>query len=356
MQCYQKDKRIFFVIFSFFAVFFTSSLSLAQTPTIEEILNLPEEKIDIAYAAFVISKGVNPNFDINKYLKQIDEVADSLREKIDKPTIFHKQGSPGRAIQVINNYLFMETGFVSVENEWRTFFLNEVIDEKKGSCLGLSIFYLCLAQKLNLPVYLVAAPKHYFVRYDNGEFKENIETTMQGLDLPDSYYWRAYHISPESIKKGVYLKNLSKKETIARLLAARGSIFAEKGKNNKALSDFSLAMKFSRNNPEILFNKAIVYCKGKQWNKAINLLDRVILLDPRFAEAYRTRGVAYALKGKTNKAIENYNQAIKLDPNNASAYALRGQAYKKIGKLEKAKKDFDKFVKLKKAMRENEQQ
>jgi len=228
MEYYRKDKgRLFFVIFSFFIVFFSPSFSLAQ-PTIEEILNLPEEKIDIAYAALVISKGVNPNFDINKYLKQIDKVADSLREKIDKSTIFHKQGSPGRAIQVINNYLFLEAGFVSVENEWRAFFLNEVIDEKKGSCLGLSILYLCLAQKLNLPLHLVAAPKHYFVRYDNGKFKQNIETIMQGLDLPNFYYWRAYHISPESIKKGVYLRNLSKKETIACLLTARGSIFTEK--------------------------------------------------------------------------------------------------------------------------------
>ena len=205
MECYRKDKGLFFIMFSFFIVFFIPSFSLAQTPTIKEILNLPEEKIDIAYAALVISKGVYPNFDINKYLKQIDKVADSLREKINKQ-------NPRRAIQIINNYLFTEAGFISVENEWRAFFLNEVIDKKKGSCFGLSILYLCLAQKLNLPLYLVAAPKHYFVRYDNGKFKQNIETIMQGLDLQDSYYWRAYHISPESISKGVYLRNLSKKD------------------------------------------------------------------------------------------------------------------------------------------------
>ena len=171
MEYYQKDKGLFFIIFLSFIVFFSPSFSLAQTATIEEILNLPEEKIDIVYAALVISKGVKPDLDINKYLKQIDEVANSLREKVNKQ-------SPQKVIQVINNYLFIEAGFIDTDNEWRTFFLNRVIDEKRGSCLGLSILYLSLAQKLNLPVYLVTAPKHYFVRYDDGKFKQNIETTM----------------------------------------------------------------------------------------------------------------------------------------------------------------------------------
>jgi len=131
-------------------------------------------------------------------------------------------------------------------------------------------------------------------------------------------------------------------------LTARGSIFTEKDKNNEALSDFNLAMKFSRSNPEILFNRAIFYCRGKQWDEAINLLDEVILLDPKFAQAHRTRGVAYALKGEINKAIKDYNQAININLEHASVYGLRGLAYRKIGELEKAKKDFDKFVKLKK--------
>ena len=340
MEYYRKDKGLFLIIFSFLIVPFSPPFSLARS-TIEENLNLPEEKIDIAQDALVISKGVNPDLDINKYLKQIDKVANSLRGEINKQ-------NPRRAIQVINNYLFMEAGFVTAENEWRAFFLNKVIDEKRGSCLGLSILYLSLAQKLNLPVYLVAVPKHYFVRYDNGKFKQNIETTMQGLDLPNFYYWKAYHISPESIKKGVYLRNLSKKETVARLLTARGSIFSEKDKKNEALSDFNLAMKFSRNNPEILFNRAILYCKEKEWDKAINLLDRVILLDPKFATAYRTRGVAHTLKGEMGEAIKDYNQAIKINLDDASVYALRGLAYRKIGALEKARQDFDKFVKLKK--------
>ena len=341
MQCWQKNKRLVLVIFLFSAIFFNPYPSLAQTPTIKEILNLPEEKIDIAQAALVIAKGVDSKINIEKYLKQIDSMADSLRERINKQ-------SPRRAIQIINNYLFIEAGFVDTDNEWRAFFLDKVIDKKRGSCLGLSILYLSLAQKLNLPVYLVPAPKHYFVRYGNGKFKQNIETTMQGLDLPDSYYWRAYPISPGSIKNGVYLRNLSKKETIARLLTARGSIFSEKNRNNETLSDFSLAMKFSCNNPEILFNRAIFYCREKQWDKAINLLDKVILLDPRFSDAHRTRGLAYERNEEINKAIEDYNQAIKLDLNDVSAYALRGHAYRKIGELEKAKKDFDKYIKLKK--------
>jgi len=342
MQCWQKNKRLVLVIFLFSAIFFNPCPSLAQTPTIEEILSLPEEKIDIAQAALVIAKGVDFKINIEKYLKQIDSMADSLRERINKQ-------SPRRAIQIINNYLFIEAGFVDTDNEWRTFFLNRVIDEKKGSCLGLSILYLCLAQRLNLPVYLVTVPKHYFVRYDDGKFEQNIETTMKGLDLPDfTYYWRSYRISQESIKRGVYFRNLSKKEAIVCILGTRAAFIGEKHIDDKALADLDFALKFAPDNPEIYFNKAVIYCKEKQYDRAITAFNKAISLDPGFAEVYRNRGAAYELKGEINKAIEDYNQAINLDPNGASTYGLRGHAYRKTGESEKAKKDFDKYIKLKK--------
>jgi len=282
-------------------------------------------------------------------------MADSLREKISKPTIFYKRGNPRRAIQVINNYLFGEKGFTGVDDE-SAFLLNKVIEKKKGSCLGLSILYLSLAQRLNLSIYLVTAPKHYFVRYDNGKYRQNIETRMRGLDLPDFHYQISFNVPEGTIPKGVYLRNLSKKETIICMLGSAGAALGAKHKDKEGSNLLDLALKFAPDNPEIYFNKAIICCKNKQYSEAITLFNTVILLDPWFTEAYRNRGVAYESKGEIHKAIKDYNQAIKLDSNDASSYALRGHAYRKIGELEKAKKDFDKFVKLKKAMRENEQQ
>ncbi|HCX89805.1 MAG TPA: hypothetical protein DHT43_04645, partial [Deltaproteobacteria bacterium] len=96
MQCRQKNKKLLYVIFSFSAIFFNSSFFLAQTTypqNIEQILNLHEEEIDIALAALIIAKGIEPELDIDKYLKQIDSMADSLRERINKQ-------DPRRAIQI----------------------------------------------------------------------------------------------------------------------------------------------------------------------------------------------------------------------------------------------------------------
>ena len=63
------------------------SFSLVQTTTfqnIESILNLLEEKIntDIAEAALAIARGIDPNTDISKSLRQIDKMADDLRKNL----------------------------------------------------------------------------------------------------------------------------------------------------------------------------------------------------------------------------------------------------------------------------------
>ena len=60
-------------------------------------------------------------------------------------------------------------------------FLPSVLDSRRGVCLGVSILYLCLAQRLDLPLEAMTPPGHIYVRY--GE-DLNIETTARGIDVP----------------------------------------------------------------------------------------------------------------------------------------------------------------------------
>lgn len=68
--------------------------------------------------------------------------------------------------------------------------LPSVLDSRRGVCLGVSILYLCLAQRLNLSLEAVTPPGHIFVRHVDPETKEiiNIETTARGIDIPTEAY------------------------------------------------------------------------------------------------------------------------------------------------------------------------
>ncbi len=68
-------------------------------------------------------------------------------------------------------------------------FLPSVIDSRRGVCLGVSILYLCLAQRLGLSLEAVTPPGHIYVRYVPKKGEEtNIETTARGIHVPSEMY------------------------------------------------------------------------------------------------------------------------------------------------------------------------
>ena len=85
---------------------------------------------------------------------------------------------------------------------------------------------------------------------------------------------------------------------------------------------------------------------AEKWNEALNAFNKVIMLNPKNAEAYFNRGNVYDELGDYRQAIIDYNKAIKLNPIYADAYLNRGFAYNNLGKLNKAVADIKKAAKL----------
>ena len=54
--------------------------------------------------------------------------------------------------------------------------------------------------------------------------------------------------------------------------------------------------------------------RSGNFDKAAADYNEVIRLNPKDADAYRSRGVAYRDKGDLDKAIADYTEAIRLDP------------------------------------------
>ena len=67
-------------------------------------------------------------------------------------------------------------------------FLSSVLDSRLGVCLGVSILYLSIAERLDLPLEIITPPGHIYIRYRKGEEIQNIETTARGIHLPNRAY------------------------------------------------------------------------------------------------------------------------------------------------------------------------
>jgi tetratricopeptide (TPR) repeat protein len=81
-------------------------------------------------------------------------------------------------------------------------------------------------------------------------------------------------------------------------------------------------------------------------DRAIADLDRAILLNSKYAEAYYRRGGDYGFKGDHDREIADYTQAIALSPKYVDAYHDRGYAYMDKGDRTRANADFEHALRL----------
>ena len=145
--------------------------------SIEHILRFDESDIDIATAVLIISEQWNDNVYGKEYVAQLDEIAYEIRRRLTKKGL----KADHKAIRVINDYLYNDLKLQSVKEATNPddLFLHSVMDNKRGYCLSLSILYLAIGERLGMPLYGVVVPGHFFVRYDDGNIRFNIEATSR---------------------------------------------------------------------------------------------------------------------------------------------------------------------------------
>ena len=95
---------------------------------------------------------------------------------------------------------------------------------------------------------------------------------------------------------------------------------------------------------------AIVKCRelilNKDYDTAIEQLNKVIEMDDKSVEAYNLRGSCYSALKKNEEAVKDFSKVIEINPNNRGAYVGRSSAYKALGKLPQAKSDALKASKI----------
>jgi tetratricopeptide (TPR) repeat protein len=111
----------------------------------------------------------------------------------------------------------------------------------------------------------------------------------------------------------------------------------------------------SPTNAEELIDKGIKYYfsfehgienANKQFDEAINILNKVIELNPNDASAYVLRGDAYRWKKQYDMTIKDLSEAIRLNPNDAKSYYIRGMAYHGRKEYKEAISDYTDVIRL----------
>jgi tetratricopeptide (TPR) repeat protein len=140
--------------------------------------------------------------------------------------------------------------------------------------------------------------------------------------------------------------NIAKTPELPRPFVSRGVAYGNLGQWDKAIGDFSSAIKIDHQNTDAYSNRGVAYATLGQFENAIADFSSVIQIDPKKASAYSNRGLAYGNLGQWDKAINDCSKAIGIDPNYSTAYFNRGIVYLNLGQWDKAIADNSKATEI----------
>jgi len=86
--------------------------------------------------------------------------------------------------------------------------------------------------------------------------------------------------------------------------------------------------------------------KDKNWDTAIELLNKAVARDPKNADIHNLMGYAERNRGNLDAAFKHYEQALALNPKHRGAHEYIGEAYLMTGNLPKAEEHLARLNKL----------
>ncbi len=136
-----------------------------QRQVIDQLVKLlegEEAKIDLPRAVLLVARLDNDEVDVDAYRAELDQLATELVGRVPAGA------DEATRIEVLRKFLFEENGFHGSRGDYyhkANSYLNEVLDDREGLPITLSVIYLELASKLGLNVVGIGLPGHFVVRH-----------------------------------------------------------------------------------------------------------------------------------------------------------------------------------------------
>jgi regulator of sirC expression with transglutaminase-like and TPR domain len=244
--------------------------------------------IDLALAALLVAAEEYPQLAPELYLRRLDLLSERVRDRLADET------APLIVLQEMNRVLFEEEGFRGNTDAYydpRNSFLNDVLDRRLGIPLTLSLVYLETGWRLGLPLYGINFPGHFLIEYDGSAMrllvdpfqKGEIRFEDQAQELLDRVYGGAVRLQPE------YLRRASRRDIIVRLLS----------------------------------NLKSVYLNARQDDRALSVIERLILVRPSALDEVRDRGMVLARVGRIDEALIDLHSYLSATPDAPDAQRVR---------------------------------
>ena len=307
----------------------TSHAATQQLSITEELvttLALPENKIDLTETLLLISRHWDSRLDTAPLRKTLDRLTESARTQLKG------NPSPAQTVEILRKVIHQEGRYrytdaldpAGMPVNPAELFLHGLLQTRRGYCMNLSLLYLILGERLNLPLVGVPLPNHFFVRYNSPEYRVNIEATEGGTAFPDSFYEQRFGAAKGS---KYFMGNLGKKKTLGAYFSNVGLVMYRAAKPKIAIFYLEQSASINPQSIDALNNLGNIYSELKQHDKSIHAYERALKADSGNFSTLFNLGLAYMETGARDKAKEAFLQAVQINPRYHLAHEMLTRIY-----------------------------
>ncbi|MBI2981003.1 MAG: transglutaminase family protein [Deltaproteobacteria bacterium] len=229
--------------------------------------------------SLLVAREKYPELQFEHYLARLDEFA-------SRAELHVKNVQGGRQIvEALNNYLFADEGFRGNTSDYynpSNSFFNDVLDRRTGIPLTLSILYAEIGRRLGLPLAVVGFPGHALVRYRDRHETLFIDPFYSGKILAeeDCKLLLSEMYGGQLLFRPEYLNPATKREVLIRMLS----------------------------------NLKIIYMSKKEFEMALNILNKMLLFDPLAADSIKERGMVHYQLECYSSALRDFETYLMKEP------------------------------------------
>lgn len=217
-----------------------------------------------------------PGLEPQPFLDQLNELASRLGDRL-------RNFNDGRDfVETAQRYLFGELGFGGYENEQdyydpRNSCLNYVLERHTGLPITLSVMYMEIARRLQMPVFGIGLPKHFVIQFDDGNYSTFIDPFHRGraITARDCFALAEARVPDPSL-----LRRVTKKQIVMRMLQNMHRVYRRRQDFERALATLDLMISGAPETAPWYRGRGAILMQLNRWSAARRDLEKYLALEP----------------------------------------------------------------------------
>ena len=225
-------------------------------------------------AALILATIEYPGLALEANLHALDSLAEAVAER----TRFAANGH--EFIAEANRFLFEELGFRGNAEDYynpHNSCLNEVLKQRAGIPISLSVMYLEIARRLERPVFGIGLPGHFVVRYDDGQYATYIDPFQGGALLNAD---ECYALASVKFPDPRVLQAVDNRQILFRMINNLRGIYFSRRLYRKALQVMDLLIDATPSVPDHYKQRAMLHFQLQQMGAARADLEHYLQMAP----------------------------------------------------------------------------